>query len=77
MPPDCLALKGREKPVDAGAEGQRLVISPFQGLLPVEDRVSFETQAVGLGFVSSPCWGSGTLAPKTLFLTRLEPPGVV
>ena len=38
--------------------GQRLVISPLQGLLPQKDGLCFETQAVGPGFVSSPLWGS-------------------
>ena len=44
--------------------GQRLVISPLQGLLPEKDGVSFATQAVGLGFVSPPLWGSKHSQPR-------------
>ncbi|MGD0128251.1 MAG: hypothetical protein ABSF46_23050 [Terriglobia bacterium] len=62
VPRDSPALKGRDEPLEAAEAtvrgGQRLVISPLQGLLPQKDRLSFETQAVGLGFVSSPLWGS-------------------
>jgi hypothetical protein len=62
MPRNWLALKGRHEALDAAEVtvrgGQRLVISPLQGLLPEKDGVSFATQAVGLGFVSSRLWGS-------------------
>ena len=62
MPRDSPALKGRDEPLEAAEAtvrgGQRLVISPLQGLLPQKDGLCFETQAVGLGFVSSPLWGS-------------------
>jgi len=47
------ALKGRDKPLEAAEatfrRGQRLVVSPLQGLLPENDGGSFATQAVGLG----------------------------
>jgi len=62
VPRDSPALKGREEPLDLAEApvrgGPRLVISALQGLLPEKDGLCFETQAVGLGFVSSPLWGS-------------------
>ena len=51
MPRNWPALKGRDEPLEALEStvrgGQRLVISPLQGLLPEKDGVSFATQAVG------------------------------
>ena len=62
MPRNLPALKGRDDTIEAAAAtfrgGQRQVISPLQGLLPAIEGVSVATQAVGLGFVSSPLWGS-------------------
>jgi hypothetical protein len=58
MPRHGLALQGRDEPLETLEAtfrgGQRLLISPLQGLLPDNDGVWFATQAVGLGFVSSP-----------------------
>jgi hypothetical protein len=55
MPLNWPALKGRDVPLEAAEAtfrgGQRLVISPWQGLLSETDGVSFATQAVGPGFV--------------------------
>jgi hypothetical protein len=62
MPRHGLALQGRDEPLETVQAtfrgGQRWVISPLQGLLPDNEGVWFATQAVGLGFVSSPRWGS-------------------
>ena len=62
MPRHGLALQGRDEPLETVQAtfrgGQRWVISPLQGLLPEHEGVWFATQAVGLGFVSSPRWGS-------------------
>jgi hypothetical protein len=61
MPRNWPALKGRDKPLDTSEAtvrgGQRLVIPPLQGLIQEKNGVSFATQAVDLGFVSSPLWG--------------------
>ncbi len=58
MPRNLPALKGRDEPCESAEAtfcgGQRLVISPLQGLLPENGGVSVATQAIGLGFVSSP-----------------------
>jgi len=46
MPCNWPALKGRDEPFEAAATfrgGQRLVISPLQGLLPENEGVSFAT----------------------------------
>ncbi|MGA2072407.1 MAG: hypothetical protein ABSH52_02795 [Terriglobia bacterium] len=76
MPRDSPALKGRDKPLDAAEAtvrgGQRLVISPLQGLLPQKDGLCFETQAVGLGFVSSPLWGSNYSQRRINYAQSLE-----
>jgi len=51
MPRNWLALKGRDELLEAAEaavrSGQCLVISPLQGLLPENEGVSFEAQAVG------------------------------
>jgi len=51
VPRDSPALKGRDEPLDAAEAtvrgGQRLVISPLQGLLPQKDGLCFKTQADG------------------------------
>ena len=68
IPRDLPALKGRDEPFGAAEAtvrgGQCLVISPLQGLLPENDGVSFATQAVGPGFVSSPLQGSKHSQPR-------------
>jgi len=76
MPRNWPALKGRDEPLEALEStvrgGQRLVISPLQGLLPEKDGVSFATQAVGLGFVSSPLWGSKHSQPRIKYAPSLK-----
>jgi len=53
MPRNGSGLKGRDEPFEAAQAtlraGQRLVISPLQGLLPENEGVWFATLAVGLG----------------------------
>jgi hypothetical protein len=76
MPRHWPALKGRDEPLEASEAtlrgGQRLVISPLQGLLPKNNGVSFATQAVGLGFVSSPLWGSKHSQPRIKYALSLK-----
>jgi len=51
MPRNLPALKGRDEPLEAAEAtvrgGQRLIISPLQGLLAENDGVSVATQAAG------------------------------
>jgi hypothetical protein len=69
VPRNLSALKERDEPFEAAQAtfrgGQRLVMSPLQGLLTENHGVSFATQAVGLGFVSSPLQGSKDSQPGT------------
>jgi len=72
MPPDWLALKGRDKPLDAEAEANAWLLRPGRACFPVKDAVSFETQAVGLGFVSSPLRGSNHSQLRIKYAQSLE-----
>jgi hypothetical protein len=76
MPCNLRALKGRDKPLDmaeaTGRGGQLLVISPLQGLLRGKDGALFATQAVGLGFVSWPLWGSNHCEQRTRYAQSLK-----
>jgi hypothetical protein len=75
MPCNWPALKGRTEPFEAAAtfrRGQRLVISPLQGLLPENEGVSVATQAVVLGFVSSPLQGSKHSQPRIKYAQSLK-----
>jgi len=76
LPRHSPALKGRDNPLEAAEAtprgNQRLVISPLQGLLAEKEGVSLETQAVGLGFVSSPLWGSNHSQRRIKYPRPLE-----
>jgi len=70
MPPDWLALKGRDKPLEAEAEAW--LLRPCRAWFQRRMGSACETQAVGLGFVRSPLGGSNHSQPRIKYAQSIE-----